>query len=122
MIKWLRRQESVNAYTAFLQWVMPDYEAVDLEEEENDDEEEEEEEFPGEESSEVVDLPQEEEEEEEEIDLEAHQISKGSTSWYGETTHTLAKCVPHPNTSVQTAVWCQRLYTSPEDFHQRESS
>ena len=39
MIKYLRRQESVEAYTAFIAWVIPEYQAVDLEaqsEEESD--------------------------------------------------------------------------------------
>ncbi|KIJ43605.1 hypothetical protein M422DRAFT_229030 [Sphaerobolus stellatus SS14] len=78
MVRWLQRQESVDAYTAFLQWVLPDYEAIDFEAE--DDEEEEEEEMN---SNDILYCP------------------PGSTSWQGQTVHTVAKHVPLTSISVQ---------------------
>ncbi|KIJ31667.1 hypothetical protein M422DRAFT_266567 [Sphaerobolus stellatus SS14] len=94
IIKWLRCQESIDAYTAFLSWVMPDYQAIDLEEEDEEEEEELE-------TEEDLSLPVDEQSDD---DDEALPCPEGSTSWFGHTVHTLAKWVPHPSMSVQTLI------------------
>jgi hypothetical protein len=35
MVKWLHHQENIDAYTAYLIWVMPKYSALDLDAEEH---------------------------------------------------------------------------------------
>ncbi|KIJ36119.1 hypothetical protein M422DRAFT_261445 [Sphaerobolus stellatus SS14] len=94
MIKWLRCQESIDAYIAFLSWVMPNYQAIDLEEEDEEEEEELE-------TEENLSLPVDEQSDD---DDEALPCPEGSTSWFGHTVHTLAKRVPHPSMSVQTLI------------------
>jgi hypothetical protein len=91
MVHWLRRQEALDSFTAYLEWVIPEYEAQDLEVEEDEEDEEDEE------SNKVVPEPisgvQEDAED---------RIPEDATQWGGLTIHKLAKHIPLPATPVPT--------------------
>ncbi|KIJ24453.1 hypothetical protein M422DRAFT_274764 [Sphaerobolus stellatus SS14] len=108
MIRWLRRQESVDAYTAFLAWVMPEYEATDYEENSDDEDEEDE----NEELISSTVLPCEDSDQKNNNNEESLPCPPGSTSWLGQTIHTIAKKAPSQATTVRTL---QESYGA-EDF------
>ncbi|KIJ43886.1 hypothetical protein M422DRAFT_252812 [Sphaerobolus stellatus SS14] len=99
MIRWLRRQESVDGYTAFLEWVIPEYEAIDLESE-SDEEDEEDGELAGMMESEPNNHSQGSGSKDENED-DTLACPPGSTSWQGQTIHTVAKHVPLRSIPVQ---------------------
>ncbi|KIJ50068.1 hypothetical protein M422DRAFT_777176 [Sphaerobolus stellatus SS14] len=108
MITWLRRQESIDAYTTFLSWIMPQYEAADF----NSTKDEE----TGEEEEEIVEEEEETEEEQSEQQEtvashirdfggnieEARELPRppGSTIWNNQTVHILAREPPFPSVKV----------------------
>jgi len=109
MVKYLQWQESVDASTSFFMWVIPEYEVVDLEEEEEEEEggEEEEEEEDNKRENQSLVLPCQHGISEAGLsDKESIPEEKylyclpGSTSWFGQTIHTLTKHVPLPRRTV----------------------
>jgi Plavaka transposase len=93
MVRWLRRQESVNTFTAYLEWAMPEGYAADLDSASVDQDKD----LDCDEMA-PTDLP--------EVPGEEGQTEQttqsANISWGGLTMHTLAKHVPLPMTTVYT--------------------
>ncbi|KIJ52822.1 hypothetical protein M422DRAFT_155757 [Sphaerobolus stellatus SS14] len=81
MIAWLRRQESIDAYTSFLSWIIPEYIAADLKSQEDEEHEE-------------------DHQEENINDTLVH--PPGASVWAGCTAHILARHIPLPNITINT--------------------